>query len=151
MRFWFRFVESNLANVSRGRSDLALGAFELGWASWRGVEVEPVVREAICRLAPSVASIAGTTDVNAWWNRDHSVEVDLVATAGRTFLAVGSIKWRSRSQFNGHELAALSATRSVVPHAESARLIAVCPAGVRDGVKPDAFFDAEDLIRAWTS
>ena len=151
LRFWFRFVESNLPNVTRGRSDIALRAFELGWASWRGVAVEPVVRDAICRLAPDVSTIAGTTDVNAWWNRDHSVEVDLVATAGRTLLAVGSIKWRSRSQFNGHELAALSATRSVVPHAESARLIAVCPAGARDGVKPDAFFDAEDLISAWSS
>jgi hypothetical protein len=30
-------------------------------------------------------------------------------------------------------------------------MIAVCPAGVRDGVEPDVSFNADDVIRAWTS
>jgi hypothetical protein len=78
---------------SRAHNDIALHAFELGWSSWRGVAVEPVVSDAICRLAPDIAAIAGTTAVSAWWNRDHSVEVDIVATSARAVVAVGSIKW----------------------------------------------------------
>ena len=109
------------------------------------------MRDAICRLAPSIAAIAGTTEVNAWWNRDHSVEVDLMATSGQTVVAVGSIKWRPRAQFKRDELDALAATRSVVSHAGSARLIAVCPAGLRDGVRPDVSFTAEELLTAWGS
>jgi uncharacterized protein len=151
LRFWFHFVEPNLANVARGRSDIAVQAFEVGWSSWRGVAVEPVVRDAICRLAPDIATIAGTTEVNAWWNRDHSVEVDIVATSARAVVAVGSIKWRPRSPFKRNELEALAASRAVVPHAARASLIAVCPAGFAEGVEADVALNAEDLLAAWSS
>lgn len=87
--------------------------------------------------------------VNAWWNRDHSVEVDIVATSARAVVAVGSIKWRPRSQFKRHELDVLTASRAVVAHAATARLIAVCPAGFAEGVKPDVALNAEDPLAAW--
>ncbi|MGZ4792340.1 MAG: ATP-binding protein [Ilumatobacteraceae bacterium] len=151
LRFWFRFVEPHVANVARGRSDIAVHAFEARWSSWRGVAVEPVVRDAICRLAPNIPAIAGTTEVGAWWNRDHSVEVDIVATSGKAITAIGSVKWRQRSQFKREELDDLAATRSVVPHAGAARLIAVCPAGFRENVRADVSFKAEDLLSAWAS
>jgi hypothetical protein len=109
------------------------------------------VRAAIGRLAPNVPPIAATTDVNAWWNRDHSVEVDIVATSGHTIAAIGSIKWRQRSPFKRDELEALAANRSVIPHSGAGCLIAVCPAGLTAGVKPDVSFNADDLLTAWAA
>lgn len=149
LRFWFRFVEPHIANVARGRSDLAVAAFDKGWQSWRGVAIEPEVQTAVCRLAPDIALLAEVTDVAAWWNRDHSVQVDLVGTAGEAVAAIGSIKWRPRQQFTSHELEDLRRAREIIPGAAAARLIAVCPAGIRSGVAPDITLDAQDLLGAW--
>lgn len=149
LRFWFRFLEPHVANIARGRSDLAVSAFSAGWPSWRGMAVEPVVRHALGRLAPGLPGLGAVTDVAGWWNRDSSVEVDLVATSRTDVLAVGSIKWRERRAFDGGELAELAAVRGVVPGAGAAKLVAVCPAGVRSGVTPDVAVTAEDLLGAW--
>lgn len=51
LRFWFRYIERNVDPIARGRSDLAIGRFERDWEPWRGRSVEPVVREALQRLA----------------------------------------------------------------------------------------------------
>ncbi len=47
------------------------------------------------------------------------------------------------------EVAALTQTRSVVRRANGARLIVVCPAGVKQGVTHDLLVDAEQLLSAW--
>ena len=149
LRFWFRFVEPHIANVARGRADLAIAAFERGWESWRGMAIEPEVHAAVSSLAPSIATLSGVTNVDAWWNRDHSVQVDLVASAGSTIAAIGSVKWRARGPFTGRDLEDLARARGVIPGAVTAGLVAVCPAGVR-GAHLDVVLNADDLLGAWT-
>ena len=150
LRFWFRFIEPHLANIARGRGDVALAAFDAGWSSWRGLAIEPVVRDAVARLAPSIPTLASVTDVLPWWNRDNSVEVDIVASAGSVVEALGSIKWRERRKFTAAELYDLATARSIVPHAGAAGLAIVCPAGVEAAVNADLVLSAADLLTAWT-
>jgi uncharacterized protein len=149
LRFWFRFIEPHIANITRGRGDVALAAFEAGWSSWRGLAIEPVVRDAVLRLAPSLPLLAAVTDVAPWWSRDNSVEVDVVASAGTRVVALGSVKWRERRRVTVSELQDLSAARSTVPHSGAARLVVVCPAGVDSSVDADVVLSAADLLEAW--
>ena len=151
LRFWFRFVEPELRNIEIGRPDLAVDAFRRGWSSWRGKVIEPLVREAVLRLAPRLeGALAGIEAVNAWWERSGTHEFDVVGAGhDRLPLAVGSVKWRENQPFNDRDLAKLVAARSVVPHAERASLIAVSSRGVENGVSVDKVLDAADLLTAW--
>ena len=149
LRFWFRFVEPHLANIARGRGDVALASFEAGWSAWRGMAIEPVVRDAVLRLAPSIPVLSGLSDIAPWWNRENTVEVDLVASLGPNVVAVGSIKWRERKQFMQSEVAELAAARAIVPRAGAARLVAVAPAGIDDRAGVDIGLTAADLLAAW--
>lgn len=149
LRFWFSFVEPHLANIARGRGDVALGAFDSGWSSWRGLAIEPVVRDAVLRLAPSIPALAQVTDAGPWWNRDNSVEVDLVASTGSTVEALATITWRERRRVTAGEVRHLASARSVVPHAGGARLVVVCPAGTEPSTDADVVLDASDLLQAW--
>jgi hypothetical protein len=51
--------------------------------------------------------------------------------------------------FTDRDLARLVAARSVVAHAERARLVAVSPRGVQPEVEADLVLDASDLLNAW--
>jgi len=151
LRFWFRFVEPQLRNIEIGRPDLAITAFRSSWPSWRGRAIEPLVREAVLRLAPRMeGTMTGIESVNPWWERSGTYEFDLVG-AGHDKLPViaGSIKWRKTQPFNDRDLAKLASARSVIPHAERASLLAVSPRGVAPGVNVDMALDAADLLGAW--
>ena len=149
LRFWFRFVERQIDNISRGRADIAQSRFEAGWQSWRGRAIEPVVHDALTRLAATDARLSGSETVGAWWNRDNSVEVDAVARDADSVLAVGTIKWRSRGGVTSGEVATLAAARAAVPGAKDARLLAISPHGAAARVGADSSFTAEDLFAAW--
>jgi hypothetical protein len=66
----------------------------------------------------------------AWWNRDHSLEVDIVARTAENIATVGTIKWRPRGGVTRTEMAELASARNVVPDAGGARLLALCPSGL---------------------
>ncbi|MGH8829131.1 MAG: ATP-binding protein, partial [Jiangellaceae bacterium] len=150
LRFWFRFVEPQLANMSRGRSDIAIQAFQRGWQTWRGKTMEPVVREAVLRLAPSLDRLRDVESVGGWWNRNNSVEVDLVgASRHGDIRTIGSIKWRERAPFDVRDRHELDAARHAVSGAERAQLIAVSPAGLAHDVDVDMVLTADDLLAAW--
>lgn len=152
LRFWLRFVESQLANIARGRPDIARSVLRRGWSAWRGKAIEPVVHEALFRLAPEVPELADVVKVGGWWTRHNRPEVDIVATRdsqGRDVLALGSVKWRDATRFTRAEAAGLHAHRAQVPGAEHARLIAVCPAGADTGAQVDLNFTAGRLLTAW--
>jgi hypothetical protein len=151
LRFWFRFVEPQLRNIEIGRPDLAVAAFQRCWAAWRGKAIEPLVREAVLRLAPRLGgALAGIEAVNPWWERSGTHEFDLIG-AGHDGLpvAVGSVRWRETLPFGERDLAKLVTARSIVPHAERASLLAVSPHGVASGVNVDVVLDAADLLGAW--
>ena len=148
LRFWFRYVERQVDRISRGRADLAIGAFERDWTSWRGQAVEPVVREAIVRLGARDERLSAVESVAPWWTRDGRIEVDLVACGADATEYVGTIEWRERAGLDRRDIRQLDLARSRVPQAESARLLSVARQGpAPDGV--DLHFVAEDLIRAW--
>ncbi len=151
LRFWFQFVEPQLRNIEVGRPDLAIDAFRRSWPAWRGRAIEPLVREAVLRLAPRLdGALAGIESVNPWWERSGTHEVDLVGAGhDRLPVAVGSVKWRENLPFSDRDRAKLAVARSVVPHAERASLVAVSPRGVAPGVDVDVALDAADLLGGW--
>ncbi|WP_250302003.1 ATP-binding protein [Streptomyces sp. A 4/2] len=153
LRFWFRFVEEQLPHIARGRPDIARSAFDRGWLSWRGRAVEPLVQDAVSRLGPDLPGLEGAGQAGSWWNRDNSTEYDIVlpAAAGKKALLVGSVKWRGNKQFGARDLAHLAEARHHVPGADTAQLLAVCPAGLADGVRPDVALGPADLLAAWQS
>jgi AAA+ ATPase superfamily predicted ATPase len=149
LRFWFRYVERQVDAISRGRHDLAIKAFDRDWSSWRGRSVEPLVREALTRLAVADERMSGVERVAPWWTRDGSVEVDVVAATESATAVLGTIKWRARGGVTAREMADLRRAQHRVPRSENARLAAISPHGDRpDGA--DLVFDADTLLNAWT-
>ena len=153
LRFWLRFIEPQLDNISRGRADLATKSFTDGWLSWRGRAIEPVVHEALYRLAPDDPVLQRLSSVGAWWTRTGT-EVDIVATAskGAAILAVGSIKWRARHAFDRSDLAELTQARTVIPNAATADLIAVSAVEPAVSVRSELarVYLPDHLMTAWT-
>lgn len=148
LRFWFRYVERQVDRISRGRADLAITAFDRDWSSWRGQAIEPVVREAVVRLAAWDDRLTGVETVAPWWTRDGRVEVDVVAMSAQESLLVGTVKWRERAGVVPRDVARLRAHREDVPRAGRARLLSVARQGpAPDGV--DVHLTAADLVEAW--
>lgn len=151
LRFWLRFVEAGIADIRRGRPDLAVARVRRDWQVYRGRAVEPIVREALTRLAPDDSALGGAESIGGWWPRSNDPEVDLVgvrpADGPRDVTFVGSIKWRDRAPFDGEDLRRLAAHRSHVPGAEAARLVAVTRSGCT--AEPDAVYSPVDLVAAW--
>lgn len=149
LRFWVRFVLPHADDVARGQPDLAQAAFRRGWSTYRGAAIEPVVREAMFRLAPSL----GWPEVDAvapWWDRTGQREVDLVVTRRRQGVAaVGTIKWRDRRPITTREVRELEAIRASVPRAAQSQLVGVCPAGASDSSALDVVLDAQGVLNAW--
>lgn len=154
LRFWLAFLGPHLGEIERGRGDRVLARVRSSWTSWRGRAIEPVVREALERLAPPVLEtgegVAGI--VGAYWTRTNDPEIDLVvgdrAPVAKQLLAVGSIKWREDAPFDGNDLGRLYAHRLQLPGAKAETpLLAVSRAGcVVDGI---VAFGPDDLISAY--
>ncbi|MGH3832843.1 MAG: ATP-binding protein [Pseudonocardiaceae bacterium] len=152
LRFWLRFIEPALPDISRGRCDLALARMRDSWLDYRGRAVEPLVRASLERLARSDPRLAGTSVIGGYWTRSGSAEVDLVGVdqwPGATRVSmVGSVKWRERSPFDQRDLSDLAAYRAGVPGGHDATLIAVSRSGcTAQGLA--AVYDPEDLVSAW--
>lgn len=152
LRFWLAFVEPALAEVDRGRPDLALARVDAGFSSWRGRAVEPVVRAALERLLPD-DMWPQARRVGAWWPRNNRPEVDLVGAdryPATNISFVGTIKWRPNTALNTHDVADLAADATLVPGVTAAApLVGVCPAGVEPDLPLAATWTAEDLLAAW--
>ena len=151
LRFFFRFCQPELAHVEQGRPDLARARFDRDYSSWRGRAVEPVVHAALAQLAAaSDGRFADVVQVGSWWDRSNHHEFDLVAAdrAGKASW-VGSVKWRTGRPMGRRDLQALAEARAVVPHAQQARLLAVCPAGVDGEAGFDGVLAAGDIVGAF--
>jgi hypothetical protein len=152
LRFYLAFLVAGLPLVERGRSDLLLRKVRRSWTAWRGRAVEPVIREALLRIAPEL----GWPEVEAvggWWNRQNNPEVDLVGadrdgTANR-IIFTGSIKWQGTKPFDHHDHATLVRDTASVPGADRAtELLAVSRSGLAAGV-PLRSVGPDDLMTAW--
>lgn len=151
LRFWLAFVAPAIADVDRGRPDLAFSRFETGYSSWRGRAVEPLVREALSRLLPD-ERWPEAHRIGGWWPRSNNPEIDLVATdarPGRRISFVGTIKWREHEALGQADVRALQQGAARVPGVDATTpLVGVCPAG---GGTPELaqVWDADQILAAW--
>lgn len=151
---WLAFLGPHLGEIERGRGDRALARIRASWTSWRGRAIEPVIREALERLAPPVITDADGVPgvVGGYWTRTNSPEIDLVvgdrSPVAKQVLALGSIKWLENAPFDHHDLGALHAHRTQLPGAAGdTPLIAVSRAGCTvDGL---AHVGPEDLLAGY--
>lgn len=153
LQFWLAFVEPALAEIDRGRPELAVARVAAGFASWRDRAVEPVVRTALERLLPD-ARWPDVTAVGGWWPRSNNPEIDLVGAdrpgSAEVISFVGTIKWRSTTAVSAREVAALATSAVVVPGVVlGTALVAVCPAGAATATGLRQVWDAGDLLAAW--
>lgn len=152
LRFWLPFVEPALAEVDRGRADLALArASDDAYASWRGRAIEPVVRASLWRLLVDTPW-AHVSAIGGWWPRTNNPEIDLVGAdhrPARELAFVGTIKWR-RAPVTSADVRKLAADAASIPgHQPDTPLVAVCPGGAADGAGLERAWSATDLLDAW--
>ncbi|MHC0434199.1 DUF234 domain-containing protein [Streptomyces sp. O3] len=103
MRFWLSFIGPGIPAVERGRGDRVLDSIRTSWTSWRGRAIEPVIREALWRLADDRLP-EGTGAVGGYWTRTNDPEIDLIGAdrspiAKKTTFA-GSVKWLENKPFD---------------------------------------------------
>lgn len=148
LRFWLRFIGPRLDDIGRGRPDLAVGPLWSGWPAYRGLAVEPLVRDAIVRLLPD-PRFGPAQRVGSWWNRAHDTEVDLVGVpdpADRVAF-VGAVKWRERAEFDDADARDLTAAAPAVAGVDAATLhVGVSRAGFAT-TRLDLRLGPDDLVR----
>ncbi len=152
LRFYLAYLAAGLPLVERGRADLLLQKVQRSWSAWRSRAVEPVIREALLRIAPELGW-PGVEAVGGWWNRQDNPKIDLVgadrARAAGRILFTGSIQWQTAKPFDRHDHAALVREMASIPGVDPAtELIAV----TRNGLTPDAplrQIGPDELLAAW--
>lgn len=94
--FWFRFIASNRAHISRGLgSQLVDSRILPALDDYMGGIFEELAREHARGLAAS-GELEGDA-VECWWSPDGAHEIDLVGVAGRDRVSfVGTAKWSAR-------------------------------------------------------
>jgi hypothetical protein len=152
LRFWLRFIEPSVADITRGRPDLALARVIGSWTDYRGQAVEPLVRKSLERLIAEDDDLHDVPVIGGYWTRASDVEVDLVGPdrwPGATRIRlIGSIKWRENAPFGRRDLAGLAVHRTKVPGAADAVMIAVTRTEcTTDGL--DRVYGPADLVTAW--
>jgi AAA+ ATPase superfamily predicted ATPase len=152
LRFYLAFLHRGLPLVERGRGDLVLLAIERSWGTWRGRAVEPVIHDALLRIAPDLG-FPGAAAVGAWWNRQHNPQIDIVAKNDERHTGIafaGSVKWHETRPFGLREYNDLiRGVHSVPGVSDQTTLLAVTrTAEVADGV-PIRCLGPTDLLTAW--
>ncbi|MEU6996957.1 DUF234 domain-containing protein [Nonomuraea sp. NPDC046570] len=149
LRFWLPFIEPYLPEIERGRGDLVVERIRRSWPSWRGMAVEPVIRESLRRMD---GLPEGTGAIGGYWTRTNDPEIDIVGAdrepVARRITMAGSIKWLENRPFDQHDLSELVVRRAKLPGADSSTpLYAVSRSGcVVEGV---SHVTPGDLIDAW--
>ncbi|WP_239328468.1 ATP-binding protein [Frankia sp. CiP3] len=152
LRFYLAYLAAGLPLVERGRGDLLLRRVHRSWTTWRGRAVEPVVREALLRIAPEL----GWPEVEAvggWWNRQNNPEIDLVGAdrtgAANRIIFAGSIKWQTAKPFDQRDHAALIRDVAAVPGVDpGTKLLAVSRTGVAADL-PLRSVGPDEIMTAW--
>lgn len=152
LRYWLAFVEPALADIDRGRGDLAVLRHEQNYPSWRGRAVDSVVRESLARLLPD-PQWPRVRQIGGWWPRNNSPEIDIIGADARPASEVvfaGTIKWRGDRPLDNRDARRLAQDLVSVPGAgPQTPLVGV----TASAAVPDAGFaqvwTAQDLLAAW--
>jgi uncharacterized protein len=143
--------------VLRDRTAAARALLEARWSAWRGIAVEPIIRDAL-----AIAAGAGklpwseTWEVGGWWNRQANPEIDLVGAdrapvASRVAFA-GSIKWQD-GPFDRHHLDALRRQAPAIPGFQpgTSGLVVVSRSGADlSAGDVDLVWGPDDIVQAWS-
>lgn len=152
LRFYLSFLRRGLPLVERGRGDLVLLAIERSWGAWRGRAIEPVIRNALLRIAPDLG-FPQVAAVGGWWNRRNTPEIDIVAKndeRGAGIAFVGSIKWHATRGFGLREYNDFIRDVHHVPGVnDQTKLLAVTRTGAADDEVPIRCLGPADLFAAW--
>lgn len=150
LRFWLRFLGPAMPEIERGRGDRVLERIRIGWPSWRGRAVEPLVRDALARLLPDDVLPAAPA-VGGYWTRGNDIEIDIVgadrAPVAHELLFVGSVKWLEHTPFDDRDHARMLRHRAALTD-EPLPTVAVTRTAT-DCRGPDAVYAPNDLLRAW--
>lgn len=152
LRFFLAFLNRRLPLVERGRGDLVMLAVERSWSTWRGLAIEPVIHDALLRIAPELG-FPDVAKVGGWWNRRHTPQIDIVAKAEDRRVGIafaGSIKWHESKPLSVREYAELARDVHSVPGVtDETTLLAVTRTGATASEAPIRCLGPEDLIAAW--
>ena len=114
LSFWFRFVYRNRTHIARGLGqELVDRVLVPRLDDYMGEPWEEMCREFVRRESVLGRLPVEVSQVGRWWNRDSSVEIDVVGLRGRQVVLAGSVKW-SRSA-GAQELRALRRAVEALP------------------------------------
>lgn len=148
LNFWFRFVYRHRADIARGLGpDIVQQHILPRLSDYMGEPWEEMCREFIRRQV-----VRGDLDLNLsaigrWWNRDNSVEIDLVGLSNKKAVFACSVKW---SQSAGRrELDSLRRSVEALPNRADRLTLGLFAREEIRGVHSDEAltFTAQDLYR----
>ena len=144
--FWFRFVFRRRADIARGLGREIVDRMILpGIDDHMGAIWEEMCRDFVRRRAAQGALPVPVSSVGRWWNRDNSVEVDVVGLDGRKVVLAGSVKW-SRTVGRGELRRLQEAVEALPDRAERVQLVLFARERVHDVDPAEALtFTAGDL------
>lgn len=155
LRLYLAVLTRAHEDVKRDRPDLALRRFTRQWEGWLGKAIEPLIREALSRVAETLPWPEADT-VGGWWHRTFTPEIDLIGadrapTPGKLYYT-GSIKWLG-TPFDRHDFADLIRDSTRVPGTseEHTGLVAVSRSGTVPDLPVDLAWGPHDVLAAWTS
>ncbi|MHB1538228.1 MAG: ATP-binding protein [Solirubrobacteraceae bacterium] len=153
LRFYLRFLAQAADTIERGRGELVLAEVRTGWPAFLGRSIEPIVAAAVERMLPD-ERLGAARRVGSFWNRTHTVEVDLVGgdtrAPAREIGFVGEVEWRRQGAFTRADAAALIAQRPSVPGADvHTALLGVSRQGFEPRAGLDLALGPEQLIAAY--
>lgn len=151
LKFWLAFIERNIEEIERGRGDRILARIQSSWLSWRGIAIEPIIRESLDRL-PAIRRPHLDGVIGSYWTRTNNPEIDIViadtAPKAKKIFNVGSIKWKENAPFDEKDYSDLIVHRNLLPGAtEQTALVVVSRSGCK--VPNLKVYSPEDLISAW--
>jgi len=92
-RFWFRFIEPNLATIDRGFGAQLVDETILPQLDGHiGHVFEEIARTFVSRLVRRGHFVA--RDVGSWWSTDGNHEIDIVGMRTKPSF-IGTVKWRT--------------------------------------------------------
>lgn len=94
LQFWFRLVYRRRSDVARGLGrELVDRTILPRLNDHMGDPWEEMCRAFLRRIAAEGSLPVDVSTVGRWWNRDNSVEIDVVALDDRRVVLAGSAKW----------------------------------------------------------
>ena len=92
-RFWFRYIQPNLATVDRGFGEQLVDQVILpGLNDHMGSVFEDMARTFATGLVAKRELTA--LDIGSWWSTDGQHEIDIVGMGRREPTFIGTVKWR---------------------------------------------------------